>query len=618
MKLKSFAPSVAFALFTHFALAASFAQTPDQPPPDSSQGVRKESEQKATATLDALLADVQSLRLPENRARALAQVAHLLWPRDEGRARELFEEAVGELVKLNNQTADDLEQEEMLRWPRRNLRTEVLNLVAQRDAGLALKYLAATRADSPPEGAEGEPANHESRLALQLASQVAARDPQQALAAVEASLSRGEILHEAAGVLHQLWNSDREAAVKVAGRLAAGLRADTLAVNHEAFSLAGNLLGLIASQDGASGGQAAADKRPLLPASAIRQLIEQMYAAARSGNSDRNVIDGPVSVPLMQQLQSAMATVEKYAPATAAALRKAEPQIRQHSDPYSRAWADLNKLAEGKSIDALLDAAPRALPQVRGEYYQRAAHLALEQGATDRARQIIAEGVSDPAQRRHALANVDRQVMWRAAQESRLDEARALALRLPTLQERVQQFAQLAQQAIGGKNREKAVALLDEARAMVGARAGNQSRLWAQLELARMYAQVAPERGFEMIEPVVGQLDELAAASATVEGFMQGGGFRDGEMLLQHGGMMTQLLQQYGQALAALAPADFERAEALAARFQRAEARILTRLGMLQSVHSGQAGQGQAGGIGRGAGGGRSQFIPLSPPRRRG
>jgi hypothetical protein len=132
-----------------------------------------------------------------------------------------------------------------------------------------------------------------------------------------------------------------------------------------------------------------------------------------------------------------------------------------------------------------------------------------------------------------------------------------------------------------------------------------------------MYAQAAPERGFEMIEPVVAQLDELSAAAATVEGFVQGGGFRDGEMLLQHGGMMTGLLQQYGQTLGALARADFERAEALSGRFQRAEARVLTRLGIIQSAFSTQAGQGQAGGIGRGAGGGRGQIVPLSAPRRR-
>jgi hypothetical protein len=46
--------------------------------------------------------------------------------------------------------------------------------------------------------------------------------------------------------------------------------------------------------------------------------------------------------------------------------------------------------------------------------------------------------------------------------------------------------------------------------------------------------------------------------------------------------------------------------------------RVLTRLGMAHIAYSNQPGQGQAGGIGRGAGGGRGHFIPLSPPRRRG
>jgi hypothetical protein len=614
MKLKFFAASLAL-----FVLAVTSAQAPGQAPTDGAKQpeAQRELERKADALLGALLADVQSLRLPENRARALANVAHLLWPRDEKRARELFEEAVGELVKLNDQPAADAEQQESLQWPRRHLRTEVLGLIAQRDARLALKALAATRADSPPEGAEGEPPNHEARLAVQLAAQIAAQDPSQALAAAEESLSRGEVFHEVSGLLHQLWNTDRAAAVELAGRLAAALSAQTLSSNQEAFSVAGNLLSLISSQDAANnqGGVSQPDKQPALPAATVRALIERMFAAA-GGDAGGKAIDGPGSVPLLQQLQSALPAVEKYAPATAAALKKAEPQIRQHGDPYGRAWAELNKLAEQKSVEALLEAAPQAPPQVRHEYFQRAAHLALEQGATDRAREIISQHVADPAQRRHALANVDRQVMWKAAQDSRLDEARSLALKLPTLQERVQQLAQLSEQALGRGDRKRALALLDEARAMVGGRAENQQRLWAQLQLAGGYARLAPERGFQMVEPVVSQFDELTAASATLEGFAQSGGFREGEMLLQGGSVMTGLLQQYAQALAALARADFERADAIAARFQRAESRVIVRLGVIQSAYSNQTGQPPPSGVGYSPSRGGRRLIPLSPVRR--
>jgi hypothetical protein len=120
-----------------------------------------------------------------------------------------------------------------------------------------------------------------------------------------------------------------------------------------------------------------------------------------------------------------------------------------------------------------------------------------------------------------------------------------------------------------------------------------------------------------MIEPMTTQIDELASAFALVEGFGQNGGYREGEMLLQNGGMMTNLLQQYGQTLAALARADFERAHTLAARFQRVEARVIAGHEVLQGLLT--TPQANGGGIGVGSGGGVGGGIePLSiSPRRR-
>lgn len=578
MKLKLFTLSAVIAV-----AVASFAQGPSK---DADGEAQKAAEKKIAVLLDALMSDIPALRLPENRARTLADTARLLWPRDAQRARKLFAAAIKELVALNNQSGDDYKsggdfepQQNAAYWQRRQLRSEVLGLIAQHDAGLALKGLVETRPAAS--AAEGEAPEQEQRTALQLAVQIALKDPRRALATAEEVLDRGALFGEVGSVMSELWSSDREAAIELAGKIAAKLRAETFSTNHEALGVAINLLNLAAVQDSPSTQQGKA--LPTLPAKTLREVIEQMYAAALNDNSSRNEIDGPVSVPLFQQLQAAMATVERYAPETAAAIKKATPQVRQFSDPYSLAWNNLNQLSEKKSVEALLEAAPQASAQMRNEYYQRAANLALEQGAPERAREIISRNITDPVQRTHALANVERQMVWRAVQQSNIEEARALALRLPTLQERVQQFSQLAERALSNKDREQARVILDEARAMLGSQVTRRSRLWAQLLLAAQYAKVAPEIGFELIEPAVNQLDELIAASALVEEFTPSGGFRDGEMLVRGGSTMNNLLQQYGHALAALAASDFARTDVLAARFQRAEARVVMRLALIQN-----------------------------------
>ena len=61
--------------------------------------------------------------------------------------------------------------------------------------------------------------------------------------------------------------------------------------------------------------------------------------------------------------------------------------------------------------------------------------------------------------------------------------------------------------------------------------------------------------------------------------------FRDGEMAIQQGGNgLTQMVNRFGQELAQLARIDFERSETLAGRFQFPEARIMTRLAIVQGT----------------------------------
>ena len=88
-----------------------------------------------------------------------------------------------------------------------------------------------------------------------------------------------------------------------------------------------------------------------------------------------------------------------------------------------------------------------------------------------------------------------------------------------------------------------------------------------QLRVARAFAAFDPARSFEVLDPGISQLNELLAAAAVLSGF-EINMFRDGEMAMQGGNGLTNMVNRFGQELAELARSDFERSETLAGRFQ--------------------------------------------------
>lgn len=95
-----------------------------------------------------------------------------------------------------------------------------------------------------------------------------------------------------------------------------------------------------------------------------------------------------------------------------------------------------------------------------------------------------------------------------------------------------------------------ALELLDEARSLIGGRARNLQQMQAQITLAQAYAQNESATGFEIIEPLIDQLNELTAASAVVEEFMNNyGAVRDGEISLQVN--YSPVFSMYNQCMAA-------------------------------------------------------------------
>ena len=149
--------SLAFLLSIAVLLASSgFAQTATQTAQTEAAleraKKRKELDESMVAILDQTIAGANELRLPNNRAVVLAISADLYWRFDSKRSRDLYRSAAAEIVTYNDEV--DKERRESTEvgiiepFDQNDPRADILNLIANRDADLALELLVPTRSTS--------------------------------------------------------------------------------------------------------------------------------------------------------------------------------------------------------------------------------------------------------------------------------------------------------------------------------------------------------------------------------------------------------------------------------------------------------------------------------------
>src|SRR6266436_2057805 len=103
---------VPFVIASGFILAiAAFAVAQDAtsptanaqatPDPQQQQEEKVKLERKANALLEQVIAEAQSLKLPENRIRVQIAAGDMLWDKNPVRARGLFVEAGAVLAQMN-------------------------------------------------------------------------------------------------------------------------------------------------------------------------------------------------------------------------------------------------------------------------------------------------------------------------------------------------------------------------------------------------------------------------------------------------------------------------------------------------------------------------------------
>jgi hypothetical protein len=609
-------------------------QAQQQPSAEELEKQKAEREKNAYRLLDQVIDEAQSLRLAENRVRIQINAADMLWDQNQGRARSLFAsagEGIAELGRTqspnnNRRNQSGLEfngvafqgfgQPSMRTY---QLRQELVLTAARHDAALAYQLLASTKPPAntqPTTDVRGPRAQlvSDDNLEQQLLGRIATVDPKLAAQNAEQMMDKGQFPTTIPEVIDQLYKQDADAAEKLADRTVKKIQAANILTKTEAANLVQALLRAgprPASDKNNSTANAPAQRWvPVLEQAAYVDLLSTVVDAALKAtpaaqnnqrvNGSANVRRGgtgplnngsqqPTDAQIEQNnarrlltgLQQTLPMIDLYLPSKAALVRQKMSELGVSNNSIMNVAQTFSALQGNPTADALVQAAATAPQQMQPRLYQQAAYKALEEGDTERARQIANDHLQNNA-RDAVMQRIDFRELAKKAEGARLGEIRQAVARLQTDNEKIDLLIQVAGDA-QKDNPKLAIQLLDEARQIVNRRATSYENFEQQLKVAHAFASVDAARSFEVLEPGISQLNELLQAASVLSGF-EINMFRDGEMAIQGGNGLTATLNRFGQELAVLAKTDFERSETLAGRFQFAEPRIMTRLAIVQGL----------------------------------
>ena len=625
-----------------WAVTAQEKTPAQQPSAEELEKQKTERETNAYRLLDQVIDEAQSLRLVENRVRIQINAADMLWDKNQGRARGLFTmagEGVAELgrsqANANNNRRQIMQDGNFTfqgpvgppNFRNVQLRQELVLTAARHDAALAYQLLAATK---PPANVQQPTADgrgpriqqlSDDNLEQTLLGRVAALDPKLAAQNAEQMLAKGQFPSTISEVINQLYKQDAEAADKLADKTVKQIQAANILTKTEVTGLVQSMLragprpaaaaSSSSSTTAPSSTAPSTGPQPVLGQAAYVDLLSTVVDAAlkasptaqaatqrgqqpvrrglvAGGTGPQTVqqpteaqIEQTVARRLLNGLQQTLPMIDQYLPSKAPLVRQKLTEMGMSNNSMTNLAQTFSALQGDPTSDALLQAAQVAPQQMQSRLYQQAAYKAIDEGDTDRARQIANDHLQNNA-RDVVMQRIDFKEMTKKAESARIEEIRQTVARLQTDNEKLDMLIQVAGD-VQKTNQKLALQVLEDARQIVNRRATSYEQFEQQLKVAHAFSTVDLSRSFEVLDPAISQLNELLSAAAVLSGF-EINMFRDGEMSMQNGNGLTSTINRFGQEMATLAKSDFERTETLAGRFQFAEPRIMTRLSIVQGL----------------------------------
>jgi len=547
---------------------------------------RDEVRAKGIALLAEIEPTIQEIKSPHNRIQAQLKAAQMLREIDEKRADRFMSNAIAGIKEFF--ATADLESEEYMQqyqWIAQ-LREEVIRVLAERDPDAALNFFQSTTPRySPYQANLHELWMHETVIELSIANQIAQKDPNRAAQIVRRTLKQG-YSYTLVATVSQLAQKNPELATnlvhEITGKL---LSEENLVKNVEASSLAIGLLqsyqtSYQTSQEGVRivtsriasplrSGLLSEDEYKQL----LRKVLDEVLAYTPRGNfhaaSDGiwNIIPG---------LQSLGVEVDRAINGSKAALDKKIAEINNASNAIVNNPAQEYQNAIGNGpVEAALETIEKAPADYREQLYVQLANREATSGDLTRAKQIANDHITNPYQRRQALANIDQQEMYRALGKGKIEEALRAISNLRNPRERAAQISQIVNQIGQGEKRATALNLLEQVRALLSPlpQAQDENQMNALFELARAFSKYDTKRSFEIVDPLIDQFNEISAAARTLEGF-GGENFDGDELNMQNGNTVANIASQMSMVLGDLALTNFDRTKAISDKISLPEVRL--------------------------------------------
>ncbi len=546
---------------------------------------------RGLALLSEMEGTITEIRLPQTRVKAQMQAALLLWESDEKGALKYFTDAVTgfkELMASVDPASRDYSKNYHIIT---NLRFEIVQALTPRRPEMALSFLRSLPGLPDPYGNQRDLAASEAAMEIEIANQIAAKDPKRTLEIARENLKTrySSALLNTITILKQ---KNPEMAAELAGDVATKLLGENLTNNSQAASL---VIGLI-QMSGQAGANQGAETNGSSPRTALlsdqqrRELIQKAVNEAlafKPSPAIHYTSDRHYAMGLLQGLQSLGAEVDTLENGNSAAVNKRFTELAAINNsmmPGVQEYYDaINNM--NMPVDEVIQVLSKAPQQLKEQLFIQLSGRVQNNNDIARARQIVNDHVSTPYQRQQAFYNLDLQEMYRAMSKGKVEDALRSVANFPTIQERAQALSQLVTQFGPGQKRAAAIVFLDQARGLLppSLQAQDHAQMQALLEIAKAYARFDAKRAFEIVDPLIDQFNEISAAARGVDGFL-GEFYEQEELNLQNGNVIANVANQLSSALATIALTNFDRAKLAVERIRLPEVRLRAYLDIAQQA----------------------------------
>lgn len=423
-------------------------------------------------------------------------------------------------------------------------------------------------------------------MELFIANQMMAKDPKRTLEIARHDLKDGYSA-ELVNTILTLRQKEPELASELAAEVANKVLNEKLLKNPPAGDVTAGLISACnAKPTGTQDPNRAVES--LLPEETCRDLFQKAFDEALSFQIVPNgayTQERQVAWVLLNNLRAMGQDLDTRVDGGAAAVEKRFKELNNSTNPYQETSEQIRVKVESGAVDAAMESVQKAPEELRDQLYVELAGSIAAKGDPARARQILNENVSNAYQRRQVLANMDQQELSQEIARGRVQDALRTIAALKTPRERANLLSQIARQIGTGQKRADAINSLEQARALLapGPQAQDQEQMFALMELARAFSRYDVKRAFEIIDPLVDQLNDLCAAARVLDGF--GVEFYENdELTLQNGNNLATSAMQLSNVLGSLAITNFDRAKLTSDRLRLPELRLHAYLDIAQQT----------------------------------